>query len=268
TYFSGGGVLLSAGLADYLDLHVGDTAVFISQGYHGTNAAGKYPITGILTFPTPDLNKQIAFLPLDEAQWFYAAEQRVTSVVLDPEDPDELSDVVAAVRQAISDDQIVVRDYQELIPGLLEAKAFDEAGGIVILMILYAIIGFGIFGTVLMMIKEREYEFGILKAIGMKSHQLQLMLWLETVILAMIGCAAGMVVAFPLVYYLQEHPIRFTGEMAEAYEKFGVEAIMPATVDPSIFLNQAAVVVVMITIMTLYPLWKIRGLNAVQAMRD
>ena len=207
-------------------------------------------------------------MSLDEAQWFYAAEDRVTSVVLDPADPDDLDAVVADVRQAIGNGETAVKDYKELIPGLLEAKAFDEAGGIVILMILYAIIGFGIFGTVLMMIKERQYEFGILKAIGMKSHQLQLMLWLETLILALIGCAAGMVVAFPLVYYLQEYPIRFSGEMAQAYEKFGVEAIMPAIVDPQIFINQALVVVVMITIMTLYPMWKIRGMKAVQAMRD
>ena len=36
----------------------------------------------------------------------------------------------------------------------------------IVYFILYMIIAFGIFGTVLMMTKEREYEFGILVAIG------------------------------------------------------------------------------------------------------
>ncbi|MDX1407012.1 MAG: hypothetical protein R3330_02735, partial [Saprospiraceae bacterium] len=47
SYFGDGGVLMSSGLAEYLDLRLGDTAVFVSQGYHGTNAAGKYAVSGI-----------------------------------------------------------------------------------------------------------------------------------------------------------------------------------------------------------------------------
>ena len=134
-------------------------------------------------------------------------------------------------------------------------------------MVLYLIIGFGIFGTILMMLKEREYEFGILKAIGMRSVKLNLMLWLETIFLGLIGCFAGILFAFPIVYYFYKKPIQLSGEMAAAYEKFGVEPLLPASIDASIFINQALIVFFLITILAIYPMIKIYNLKPVQAMR-
>ena len=42
-------VLIGEGLAQYLGIDLGDTLVLISQGYHGANAAGIYPVKGVLT---------------------------------------------------------------------------------------------------------------------------------------------------------------------------------------------------------------------------
>jgi len=75
-------VLLAQGLADYYKIGVGDTIVLLSQGYHGVSAAGKYPIAGILKFGSPQLNDRFISMPLKEAQWFYGAEDRITSLAL------------------------------------------------------------------------------------------------------------------------------------------------------------------------------------------
>jgi putative ABC transport system permease protein len=76
TYFKGDekAALLGAGLAERLKLGVGDTLVLISQGYRGVNSAGLFPIKGIVKFGSPELNKQIVYLPLQHAQYFYGAE--------------------------------------------------------------------------------------------------------------------------------------------------------------------------------------------------
>ncbi|HLF65059.1 MAG TPA: FtsX-like permease family protein [Saprospiraceae bacterium] len=266
SFFNQDGVVLAQGLAEYLKVDLGDSVVFISQGYHGANAVGLYPVTGIVHFPAPDLDKQLAFLRLSDAQWFYGTEDRVTSLVLKTKNPNALTRTTDALRVHLNAEQYEVMDYTEMIPELLEAKAYDEAGGKVILWLLYIIIAFGIFGTMLMMMKEREYEFGILKAIGMKSRQLQWMVWTEMAILMLIGSMAGILIAYPVVWYLTMYPIRFTGKMAEAYEKFGVNAIMPAMIDPMIFLSQVIVVLVLVTIMTIYPMWLLNKLKPVRAM--
>jgi ABC-type lipoprotein release transport system permease subunit len=267
SFLTDGGVVLGEGLAEYLKTGIGDSVVFISQGYHGVSAVGLYPVTGIVHFPTPDLNKQLVFMHLADAQWFFGADNRVTSLVVRLTKPEALLSVTTALKQQLDPEEYEVMDYTEMIPEILEAKAFDTAGAYIILAILYVIIAFGIFGTMLMMLKEREYELGILKAIGMKSRQLQFMVWLETSMLMMIGAIAGVVIAFPLVWYLKVNPIRFTGEMAEAYEKFGVEAIMPALMSPSIFISQVLIVLLIVTVLTIYPVIKIKRLKPVEAMR-
>lgn len=258
--------VVATGLAEDLGLTIGDTIVFISQGFRGSNAAGKYPLVGIINFGPPELNDRLAYIPLKTAQYFYRADNRVTGLVLGVDDKNDLPDILADLRAAIDTTEYEVLGYEQLMPDLMEAREFDDAGAVIIMFILYTIIAFGIFGTILMMLKEREYEFGILKAIGMKSRHISIVVWIEMTILALLGAAAGMVLAFPVVSYLTTHPIRFTGDMAAAYEKFGMEAVLPATLEFGIFLNQAILVVILVFLMSLYPFVKIKKLKPMRAL--
>ncbi|NND05922.1 MAG: ABC transporter permease [Saprospiraceae bacterium] len=262
------GVLVAEGLATYLSASVGDTLVLISQGYHGINAAGKFPIRGLVHFGSPDLNKQLIYLGLEQAKWFYGTEGQITTIVVDVEDADELPAVISTLRASLDTSLYEVMDYKEMMPDLMQAREVDTASSDIILLVLYFIIGFGIFGTILMMLKEREYEFGILKAIGMGTVKLNIMLWLEIIFLGIIGCLAGILVSLPIVFYFHQNPIELSGAMAEAYEKFGVQALLPASTDISIFLKQALVVFLMITVLSIYPMFKLAKLKPVEAMRD
>ena len=66
-------VLIGDGLSDYLKINVGDTIVLIGQGYHGTSAAGKYEVAGIVKLPAPDIDNIIVYLPLEAARELFAA---------------------------------------------------------------------------------------------------------------------------------------------------------------------------------------------------
>jgi len=260
------GALVAEDLAKYLKISIGDTLILISQGYHGVNAAGKYPVRGLVHFGAPELNKQLIYIGLKQAKQFYGTGDLITALVVDTDDPDAITKTVADLGESLGPDYEAL-DYKEMMPELMQAKEVDTAGSQIILMVLYLIIGFGIFGTILMMVKEREYEFGILKAIGMHSLQLNLMLWLETIFLGFLGCLGGIALSFPIVYYFYINPIEITGEMAEAYEKFGMEPLLPASIDISIFLSQAFIVFIMITVLAIYPMFKIYKLKPVEAMR-
>ena len=259
--------LLAEGVAENLGLSIGDTVVFISQGYRGVNAAGKYPVKGIANFGSPELNKQMAYLPLEEAQYFYGAPGLVTSLALKLDSPNDIQPAIKALRNQLDTSVYDVLDWKEMLPDLVEAKAVDSAGNVIIYVILYLIIAFGIFGTILMMVKEREYEFGVLIAIGMKRWQLGISVWLEVIMLGLIGALAGILASMPLVWYFQVNPIRFTGDYAAAMEQFGFEPIFPAIFQAQIFLMQAFFVFLLTAIMALYPIWKIRKLQPMQAMR-
>ena len=261
-------VLLAEGIAETLQLGVDDTLVLISQGYHGVNAAGKFPIKGIVHFSSPELNKQMVYLPLATAQWFYGAEGLVTSLALKISDQDDIRPAVKAIKAKLPAEEYEVMDWQELLPDLVQAKELDSAGNYIVYFILYIIIAFGIFGTVLMMSKEREYEFGILIAIGMRRMKLATIIWLEVFMMGIVGALAGIAAAIPIVWHFHLNPMRLSGAYADSLEKFGFEPVFPADFKLEHFLLQALIVLIITTIVAFYPVFKIRKLEPVEAMRD
>jgi len=261
------GAMVASGLAEYLSIGIGDTLVLISQGYRGTNAVGVFPVTGIFKFPNPELNKQMVYMDLPNAQYFFRMEGLITTLVLRPENKYDLPELLSRVKSSLDMEVFEVMDWEEMMPELVEARVMDAAGNYLFLGILYIIISFGIFGTLVMMLKEREYEFGVLVAIGMKRWRLGIMMWIETIVLGLIGVAAGIALAFPFVYWIYVDPIILTGAMAQAYEQFGFDPVITTTLRPNIFYNQAFLVFGVITVLAIYPMFKIARMKAVEAMR-
>lgn len=262
--------IIGQGIAENMKLNVGDTLVLISQGYHGVNAAGKYPIVGIVDFPSPDLDKRMVYLPLEVAQYLYGAENLVTTVALDLKNKDAVAPAVKKLKAALPAEEYEVMDWKELLPELMDAREADAAGSYIMLFILYVIISFGIYGTILMMTKEREYEFGVLVSIGMNRLKLGLSIWVEIILLGLLGALAGIIGAIPLVWYFNINPINF-GEMSEGmgdvYEKWGFDPIFPTAFEPGVFLTQAYIVFLITSVLAFYPLLKIMRLRPVEAMR-
>lgn len=269
TYFDDNqnGILLAEGIATELGLEVGDTTILLSQGYQGLSSAEQYTIQGIIKFGSPDLNKLFVFMDLPTAQYFFGAEDRATSLVVGLENAKAVPGAIQTLRKLLDPEGYEVLGWEELIPDLVQARALDDAGSIIILLILYIIIAFGLFGTVLMMTKEREYEFGVLVAIGMGRGTLTAIVVLEILFLSLVGAVIGMLLALPVVTWFHYNPLVFTGEMAAAYEQYGVEPIIPTVIELKIFLKQALVIFLMALAMAIYPYFKIRYLSPIQSMR-
>ncbi|NNC85217.1 MAG: ABC transporter permease [Bacteroidia bacterium] len=261
------GVLVAEELAKYLKLRVHDTIVLISQGYHGANAAGKYPVDGIIKYPNPELNKQIVVLNLKQAQHFYDAINRATSLVILANSGDEVDEMMKGIKSKLNLDVYEVEDWKEMMPEIVSHMELDLLSGRVMNGILYMIIGFGIYGTILMMTNERRYEFGVLLSVGMKRLQLSFIVWLEIMYIAIVGLLAGTLVSFPVTLYFKYNPIRFTGDWGRAYEDFGFEPIMAFSVHPSIYLNQVLVIFIIVVFMSFYPVRFLHKLKPVEAMR-
>ena len=208
----------------------------------------------------------MVYLSLEYSQWLYSAPNRITSLSLMIDETSELDEVHSEVSNLFNE-KYEVMTWPELMPELVQGIEVDNAGGIIMLGILYVIIGFGIFGTVMMMTAERTKEFGILISVGMKKWRLSLVSLLESLFLSFIGVLAGIIVCIPILYYLNQNPIPLTGEMAELMLKFGLDPIVPFRFAPNIFIDQFLTVIIIAMISALYPLSFIRKLNPVKAIR-
>ena len=269
-YFSSNnqhGILIAQGLAKFLEVGVGDSLVLISSGYHGMSAADLIPIVGIMKFPIIDMNNSVMYLPLETAQHFYAAENRLTSIALLTEHPEDAAQTADQLEQLLPE-ELKVYDWQELVPEIIQAIQADRGSGRIVLMVLYMVVGFGILGTILMMTAERKYEFGVLLAIGTPKVRIAGMLILEMIMLTFFGTIGGMILSLPVMYYYHFNPMEFTGQAAAAIEEYGMEPFIRFNVDPDILLMQGAVIAVITLLISLYPLFHTRKLNAVEAMRS
>lgn len=259
-------VLLAEGLAVRMNLKLNDTIVLIGQGYHGSTAAGKYPVKGILHFGSPQLNDRILYMPLTLAQELFSAEGMITSYIVSIKDDEELYPGASAIKRSIGKEYEVMT-WEELLPDIKQHISSDTRSMKVIQGILYLLICFGIFSTLLMMMLERKFEMGMLVAIGMKKSKMVLLFIIESVLTVFVGCLAGIIASIPLIFYLNRHPIRMGGETAKAYEKFGFEAVFPASTDSNIFISQAIMVLIIGLALSIYPVIKVIRLDPVIAMK-
>jgi len=144
---------------------------------------------------------------------------------------------------------------------------FDQIGSLVMMLILYIVITFGLLGTILTMIMERQREFNMLLSIGMKKKTLAAVCYMETIFISFAGIIAGIMVAIPIVIFFYYNPIPLTGDMAQTMIDFGFEPVMPLSTDPAIFIEQVQIVLVLSLLVGLYPVYKVFRMKTVQVKK-
>jgi ABC-type lipoprotein release transport system permease subunit len=259
------GVLVAEGLAEMLKVTAGDSIVIFGQGYHGQIAADRVAISGIVKLPFQSMNNGMAFLSLNKAQEIYSAPERITSLSILIENIRHLKNIYIAVREIVGEQYDMMR-WDEMMPELLQNIQVDNASGLIMLAILYIVIGFGVFGTVMMMTSERTREFGVLVSVGMKKRRLIMITTLETIFVSFVGVFAGIIGSYPLIRYLVSNPIPITGDAARTFDQLGIEPIFMFSSDAKVFVSQAVVVLIIALSSAIYPVLFIRKLDPVKAI--
>jgi putative ABC transport system permease protein len=263
-----GGVIIGAGLSRYLGLGIGDTIVYIGQGFYGATAAGKFEIIGIVKHPVPHLNEMLSMLSMEDAQWLFSAYDRYSGVFVVPKKEHRYDELVEQLRSDELLADLAIYSWEELQPELVRTLEFDRAGTFIFLLILYVVIGFGIFGTILTMTLEREQEFGVLISIGMHRWKLASVILFETLVMNFVGVLLGVVLMLPVIIYFHLNPISLGEDLESLMAEYGLEAVLPFSMDPQIFIQQASIVFVMSMVIALYPVMRVFRIKVLEASRS
>jgi len=261
------GVLVGDRLSDFLNLSVGDSLVLLGQGYHGASAAGVYPVRGIVKIPNPELDNQVLYMSVTQCQKLFSAPNMLTSLVVNLHDPEKLDETKSEMKRILDHGQYEVMTWREMDKELVQQIDSDNYSGLIMLWILYIIVGFGVFGTVLMMTTERKKEFGVMVALGMQKYKLGYVVFIELVILSFLGIISGIILSLPIIRYFVVNPIQLTGSMADMMNQYGIEPILPFAWQFDYFLAQSASVLVIISIAIIYPLLKVFNLDTMKSLR-
>lgn len=261
-------IVVAEGLAKFFNLSVGDTLLFISQGYHAATAYGRFPVSGIARMRNPELNKQLVLMPFAAAQQMYNLDQRATTVVLELAEGADYKEVSEELIVSMDTSALELLTWEELFPEIIQTIEADMAGGQIFVTILYVIISFVLLGTVIMMVAERQREFGILVSIGMRKSKLAIVTVLENIMLTMGGALLGMALVKPVQFYFKYHPIDLSGQLQEAVEQFNFEPKLYTTTSFIINVNHGSIIFLIGIIVSLYAVWKIMSLDPIKSMRS
>lgn len=263
------GIVLAEGLAKFFKIGVNDTIVLIGQGYQGISAIGIFQVVGIIKYPIPKLNNFIAYMSLSNVQEVFAPYHPglVSSLVIDLKNDKNL-ELEAEEINSLLGSKYEVMPWTIMLAEIVQQIEGDNVGGLIMLAILYLIVAFGIFGTVLMMTMERRKEFAIMVAVGMHRGKLATVVCFETLMIGLMGVVSGIIASLPLLQYLNRNPIPLKGEAAEMMLEFNIEPIMPFSLELFIFSNQGITILILAFITALYPIIYVNRFKILKAMRS
>lgn len=257
-------------LAKNLKAALGDELVVLGQGRDGSVAATVMTVKGIFSSGQDILDRSSMQISLKDFQDIYAMRGAVHEVVIlckSLNDVQKIKETVAAkIRKIDNNHHLIVLDWMELLPGLVEGIQMDLYSALIFYLILVIIVAFSILNTFLMAIFERTKEFGVMLAIGTTPGRLMKLLLLESTIMAMLGIIFGIIAGSLITWYFQVHGIVISGT-SDIMSQFG----MPERIYPRLSLNSLVIgpgIVLIITFLTaLYPALKVRRFRPVKAMK-
>jgi putative ABC transport system permease protein len=243
-----GVMIVGRSLAEKESLKVGQVLEF---GPH------KEPTTivGILE-RTGNQDDEFHFLPLSAAQRIFEKEQQVTTVAIKVKDISKIPEISKQL-EAISDIQVVT--MTQVMGTIMNLVGSAQALLFSVIIIAMFISAVGIINTLIMSVNERIREFGMMKAVGASGWDVARLIVIETLIITLIGCAAGLIVALA------------GSRLVEGFVK-GVIPYSPAgdliSIDPSLILVCIAFAVVIGLLCAIYPAVKCARLTPMEAMRS
>jgi putative ABC transport system permease protein len=259
--------VIGSALARNLKVKPGDELTVLGSAKDGSVAATILTVVGVFRSGSTEIDRYFVEIPLGTFQETFGMGNSAHSIAVIGDDPQNQETVLANLRQSIPEGNLVVLDWDQLLPGLKEGLEFDRIGDWIFMSILLLIIIFSIFNTFLMSILERTREFGLMLALGARPRRITGVVMLESFLLTLIGTVLGTLLGTALVIWLDNVGISF-----EAFEEIMEQYSMPVTrIYPEVNIRNIVsgplIILVITNLFAWIPLTHIQKLQPVDAMR-
>lgn len=262
-------LILGVKMLDKLNAKVGDTVVVLSNAYDGSMGNLKFRIGGALKTGNPELDKSSIFITLTAAKELLYMGDKRSVVAISLRQTDDVSRAKEYLKKSLAkDDQdLRVLDWAEISPDLKQGIEFDRVSGMVLIAILIVVVGFGILNTLMLSVTERFREFGVMLAVGTKNASLTAIVFIETLLLSIIGIGLGSGVAYFITAYFENNPIYLGAEIEEMMAEYGFEPYMYATTNFGVFWPSMVIILAAALVAFVFPMIKLSKLEPLKGIR-
>ena len=263
-----GAIVLGRRLGERLVAYAGDTVTVISPiGATFSPSVGalvakfwKFEVTGHFETGMYEYDNSYAVISLETAQQFAQLGDAVSGLEVRLRDAWQAARVGRELEIELGYPYRSI-DWQSQNANLFSALELEKWAMGLVLLLIVVVAAFNIVSTLIMVVRDKTREIGILRAMGMPAKTIRRIFILQGAIIGVFGTVLGTVCGLALGQYVDKHQIIDIDPTVYAIDH------LPVRVDP---LDLALVIVasiVVATCATIYPARQAAALNPVDAIR-
>jgi len=267
------GLAIGSGVARELGVAVGDRIKLISpEGVKtpfGTSPrVNAYEVAYIFTAGRYDIDRTRVYMPFGEAQIYFNREGVADEVEVMVEEPEAVEAMIPALRQAAGE-RAQVWTWRDASGGFLRALEVEDNVMFVILSILVLIAAMNIVSGLIMLVKNKGRDIGILRTIGLSEGSVLRVFFICGAFTGLIGTGLGVALGCLFAIYIDPIFSFVNFVMGGGVWDPAIRGIyaLPAELHLADVLKAVALSLGLSFIVTIFPARRAARLNPVEALR-
>ena len=268
-----GGIAIGSGVARELGVTVGDRIKLISpEGVRtpfGTSPrVNAYEVVYIFTAGRYDIDRTRIYMPFAEAQSYFNREGVADEIEVMVAQPDQVEAMIRPLRAAAGE-RAQVWTWRDASGGFLRALEVEDNVMFVILSILVLIAAMNIVSGLIMLVKNKGRDIGILRTIGLSEGSVLRVFFICGAFTGLIGTAMGVVLGCLFAIYIDPIFSFVNYAMGGGVWDPAIRGIysLPAELHLADVLKAVALSLGLSFLVTIFPARRAARLNPVEALR-
>lgn len=269
----GQGVAIGSGVARELGVGTGDFVTLVSPDGMDTPFGTQprisdYQVTYVFGVGRYDIDRTRVYMPFDEAQAYFNREGTADEVEAMVANPDEAERLVGPLIAAAGP-RGVIWTWKDASGAFLDALDTERRVMFIILSLVVLIAGLNIVSGLVMLVKNKGRDIGILRTMGLTQGSIMRIFFLCGSLIGVVGTVAGVLLGCLFAYFIQD--IQAVVEWAAGGSVWNPEIRYLTEIPAHLrWPDVTAVVVMALGLSFLITLWPARNaarLNPVEALR-
>ncbi len=267
-YFAGNNpreIIIGNKLAEVLEVAVGDRVVVtVSQANTGELSQEMFRVSGIYHFDIKEMDSGMAFIRLDKAREMLGIGEGIHQVALKFKAAARTTVEASPFWDNYSKYGNEAVSWSVILPQLKAVSEMSNISIFLLVVILGAVVTFGIINTLFMSLYERMFEFAVLRAVGTRPGAIRKLIFFEAGALAIISIIIGVILGFLLTTIVTYTGIDYRGvELAGAT----FHEILYPEMTIGHFIAFPVGVLVFTLIVAVYPAWAAGKMRIADALK-
>lgn len=266
------GILIGSGIAEDLQLTIGDEVTLVST-YLNITPLGEFPrqrrftVSGIFNVGS-QLDSNMALVHLADGQLLYRLGDRIHGLRIQLTDLFNSAQVIRSLQDRVAGDYLYsnwTREYGNIYDNIQLSKAMVG----LLLFLLIAVAAFNIVVSLFMIVRDKEGDIAILRTMGASLGNIRNIFLIQGLIISLIGTFSGLVLGILASLGISDFVAWLESIMNIQFLSADIYPInyLPSQLLLSDMLGVVLVSIVLSLLATLYPAWSAAHVDPAQTLR-